>query len=59
MPQSAGKLLDLLAVPLDRRRFADLATRLRSNVELPEPRAIFPRLPGLEEESAAAGTAGS
>jgi methionyl-tRNA synthetase len=59
MPQSAGKLLDLLAVPRDRRRFADLATRLESNVELPEPRAIFPRLPGLEEESAAAGTAGS
>ncbi len=28
MPHRAGKLLDLLAVPQDRRRFAALATRL-------------------------------
>ena len=57
MPQSAAKLLDLLAVDPDRRKFADLATRLAAQVELPEPRPIFPRIAGLEEAVEAPGTA--
>ena len=57
MPQSAAKLLDLLAVAPDRRNFADLATRLAAQVALPEPRPIFPRIAGLEEAVEAPGTA--
>ncbi|MFO1122409.1 MAG: methionine--tRNA ligase [Hyphomicrobiales bacterium] len=43
IPASAGKLLDLLAVPADRRSFADLAVRLKSGLDLPAPAPIFPR----------------
>jgi methionyl-tRNA synthetase len=45
MPDSAGKLLDLLAVPADERDFARLggAHRLASGVGLPAPVAVFPR----------------
>src|SRR5262249_45275907 len=57
MPQSAAKLLDLLAVAPDRRSFVYLATRLEATVRLPEPRPIFPRVPGLEEAAEAQGTA--
>lgn len=45
MPVSAGKLLDLLSVPTDKRDFAALgkAGRLTSGVALPAPAAVFPR----------------
>jgi len=45
MPGSAGKLLDLLAVPADERTFAILggAHRLAVGAKLPAPAAIFPR----------------
>ncbi len=53
MPQSAGKLLDLLAVPHGRRNFTDLAMRLEAQRQLPEPRPIFPRVAGLDDGAAA------
>jgi methionyl-tRNA synthetase len=52
MPASMAKLLDLLAVPLDRRRYEDVAglegrfdaaARLSPGAALPPPSAIFPR----------------
>ncbi len=43
MPDSAAKLLDVLAVPKDQRSFADLDKRLVSGTELPAPQPIFPR----------------
>eukprot|EP01031_Cornospumella_fuschlensis_P013166 gene13166-16098_t len=45
MPASAGKMLDLLAVPNDERDFSRLggAHRLASGVTLPTPVGVFPR----------------
>ena len=45
MPTSAAKLLDLLAVPDDRRTFADLddGSRLSPGMPLPAPAPVFPR----------------
>ena len=43
MPESAGKLLDLLAVPQNARQFADTTTQLAAGVELPQPQGVFPR----------------
>jgi methionyl-tRNA synthetase len=45
MPQAAGRLLDLIAVPADRRDFAALGEggRLAGGVALPAPAAVFPR----------------
>ena len=45
MPGSAGRLLDLLAVPADKRDFAQLGPggRLVSGTALPEPAPVFPR----------------
>ncbi len=45
MPHSAGKLLELLAVPADERDFTRLVSghRLASGVNLPAPVAVFPR----------------
>ena len=45
MPASAGKLLDLLAVPESERDFAKLggSHRLAAGVNLPAPTAVFPR----------------
>jgi methionyl-tRNA synthetase len=45
MPVSAGRLLDLLAVPADERDFSRLgkAGRLASGRTLPPPAAVFPR----------------
>jgi methionyl-tRNA synthetase len=50
LPSSAPKLLDLLAIPADARRFADLGQRLGAGAVLPAPEPIFPR---VEAESAA------
>ena len=45
MPESAGKLLDLLAVPADKRDFAALgeAGRLAAGTTLEAPKPVFPR----------------
>lgn len=45
MPESAGKLLDLVAAPADRRSFAFLgeAGRLVSGTPLEAPKPVFPR----------------
>ena len=45
MPTSAGKLLDLLAVPAAERRFSYLgaAHRIVGGAKLPAPTAVFPR----------------
>jgi methionyl-tRNA synthetase len=43
MPESAGKLLDLLAVPHERRSFADFGNRISAGAKLPAPAPVFPR----------------
>jgi methionyl-tRNA synthetase len=45
MPDSAAKLLDLLAVPAEGRSFAQLggAGRLKAGAALPAPSPVFPR----------------
>jgi len=43
IPAGAGAMLDLLAIPDDKRQFSDLETRLESGVELPKPSGVFPR----------------
>jgi methionyl-tRNA synthetase len=52
VPQSASKLLDLLAVPENRRSFADFGSRLVSGADLPAPTPVFPRY--VEEEAKSA-----
>ncbi len=53
VPEAAGKLLTLLAVPEDRRGLAQIgaAHRLASGTALPAPQPIFPRY--IEPEEAA------
>jgi methionyl-tRNA synthetase len=48
VPDSAGALLDQLAVPPAARRFADLADPLPSGRALPPPHGIFPRFSEAE-----------
>ena len=43
VPQSAAKLLDLLAIPADQRGFDSVNKRLISGTVLPTPTPIFPR----------------
>src|SRR5437588_10328955 len=45
MPSSAGKLLDLLAIPAAERQFSDLGgtRRIAHGVALPAPTPVFPR----------------
>jgi methionyl-tRNA synthetase len=43
MPESAGKLLDLLGQPEDQRTFAAVGTRLALGTALPPPTGVFPR----------------
>jgi methionyl-tRNA synthetase len=52
MPESSGKLLDLLGVPADERDFAKLGGghRLKAGSTLPAPTAVFPRY--VEPEAA-------
>jgi methionyl-tRNA synthetase len=52
VPQSAAKLLDLLAVDENARDFASYTARLVSGTPLPTPTAIFPRF--VEEGEAPA-----
>jgi methionyl-tRNA synthetase len=49
VPQSAAKLLDLLAVPENKRAFANIGDRLVSGTALPAPTPVFPRF--VEEEA--------
>jgi methionyl-tRNA synthetase len=49
VPQSAAKLLDLLAVPEDKRGFESFGDRLVSGMALPAPAPVFPRF--IEEEA--------
>jgi len=53
MPGSGSKLLDLLAVPEDKRRLADVGEggRLVPGTPLPAPAGLFPRF--VEPEAAA------
>jgi methionyl-tRNA synthetase len=50
VPASAGKMLDLLAVPKERRNFANFDEELESGVALPAPAPVFPRF--VEEPEA-------
>jgi methionyl-tRNA synthetase len=43
MPESAGKLLDLLGQPEDQRTFSAIGTRLAPGTMLPLPVGVFPR----------------
>jgi methionyl-tRNA synthetase len=43
IPQSAEKLLDVLAIPVDQRGFDSIGKRLVSGTVLPAPTPIFPR----------------
>jgi methionyl-tRNA synthetase len=54
-PDAASKLLDLLAVPPDRRDFAALGEggRLEPGTALPPPQPVFPRYAAPEGEHAA------
>jgi methionyl-tRNA synthetase len=52
MPDSAGKILDQLAVPADARDFASFGKTLRPSAALPKPQPVFPR---YVEETAAVG----
>jgi methionyl-tRNA synthetase len=54
IPGSAEKLLDLLAVPADKRSFANIgaADALVSGTKLPAPQPVFPRY--VDQETASA-----
>jgi methionyl-tRNA synthetase len=52
MPESSGKLLDLLAIPSERRRFADIGNRIAVGAKLPAPAPVFPRYVERETEAA-------
>jgi methionyl-tRNA synthetase len=43
MPESAGKLLDLLGQSPEQRSFAAIGTRLEPGISLPAPTGVFPR----------------
>jgi methionyl-tRNA synthetase len=54
MPASAGKLLDLLAIPADARQFSALgsAGRIAPGTKLPAPTPVFPRYVEAEAKAA-------
>ena len=43
MPESTGRLLDLLGQPEDQRTFAAIDKRLAPGTPLPAPVGVFPR----------------
>ena len=51
IPDSAEKLLDLVAAPADAREFASLDTMLVPGTELPAPSGVFPRYVDKETEA--------
>jgi methionyl-tRNA synthetase len=56
VPSSAGKMLDLLAVPAAERDFAALPARLAPGRTLPAPAPVFPRWIEPEAEGGAKST---
>jgi methionyl-tRNA synthetase len=51
-PQSAAKMLDQVAVPMDKRQYANISTdALKPGTPLPAPEGVFPRIQ-LEEKAA-------
>jgi methionyl-tRNA synthetase len=58
MPDSCVKLLELLAIPEDKRGFAHLgaAGRLVAGTPIPEPQGVFPRYVDPAEEAAKPST---
>jgi len=53
MPQAAGRFLDLLAVPADKRQFAAIqAAPLAAETALPAPAPVFPRFAAEDEAEA-------
>jgi methionyl-tRNA synthetase len=52
VPESAGKILDLLGIPAAERQFVALGTRIVAGGRLPAPAAVFPRY--VEAEARAA-----
>jgi methionyl-tRNA synthetase len=55
MPDSAGKILDQLAVPAEQRAFAAFDSELVPGMALPKPQGVFPRF----VESAQAASRGA
>ena len=55
VPSSAGKLLDILAIPAGERGFDALGTRIKAGTTLPPPAPVFPRY--IEAETAEAAPA--
>ncbi len=53
MPASSAKLLDLVAVPSDKRSFAHLGERLIAGTALPAPQGVFPRYVEKADEAEA------
>jgi methionyl-tRNA synthetase len=51
IPASAGRLLDILGIPTDKRDFAALVERIAPGTALPQPAPIFPRY--VEREAGA------
>jgi len=53
VPSGAEKLLDLLAVPAEARKFNSLgkAGRLKAGTQLPPPTGVFPRFVETEEKA--------
>jgi methionyl-tRNA synthetase len=52
IPGSAAKLLDILAVPADKRNFADLSGgELVPGTDLPAPQPVFPRYVEADKEA--------
>ena len=52
MPDSIGRMLDLLALPEEARRFDALETPLSPGAALPKPVGIFPRFAEVEGDAA-------
>jgi methionyl-tRNA synthetase len=50
MPDSAGKILDQLAVDAQARQFASMDAKLRPGTALPAPEPVFPRFVEEEDE---------
>ncbi len=44
IPDGAGRILDLLAQPENKRSFKDLGSSLEPGLALPAPAGVFPRL---------------
>jgi methionyl-tRNA synthetase len=56
MPASAGKLLEILAIPKDKRDFKQLGRRrIKAGAQLPAPAPVFPRY--VEPEAVAKANA--